>query len=65
MKIIKCSIYLIDIYLRKVSIHSSNELTVKDIEGYYNRKVTPFGTSAKVDCPKEQLSKNGISRYHK
>ncbi len=38
-------------------MNSSNELTVKDIEGYYIRKVTPFGTSAKVDCPKEHLGK--------
>ncbi len=51
--------------MRKVPINSSNELTVRDIEAYSIRKVTPFGTSAKVDCQKEQLSKNGISRYHK
>jgi putative transposon-encoded protein len=43
--------------MRKVPMNSSNELTVKDIEGYYIRKVTPFGTSAKVDCPKEHLGK--------
>jgi len=35
----------------------SNELTVKNIEGFYVRIVTPFGTSAKVDCPKEHLGK--------
>jgi putative transposon-encoded protein len=54
---IKYKRYLIDIYMKKVPFNSSNELTVKDIEGYYIRKVTPFGTSAKVDCPKEHLGK--------
>ena len=43
--------------MKKVPMNSSNELTIKDIEGYYIRKVTPFGTSAKVDCPKEHLGK--------
>ena len=43
--------------MKKVPMNSSNQLTIKDIEGYYIRKVTPFGTSAKVDCPKEHLGK--------
>ncbi len=43
--------------MKKVPMNSSNELTVKNIEGFYVRKVTPFGTSAKVDCPKEHLGK--------
>ncbi len=43
--------------MRKVIMNSSNELTVNNIEGFYIRKVTPFGTSAKVDCPKEHLGK--------
>jgi len=36
---------------------TETELTVRNIEGYYIRKVTPFGTSAKVDCPKAHLGK--------
>lgn len=43
--------------MKKVTFTSSNELAIKNIEGYYIRKVTPFGTSAKVDCPKEHLGK--------
>ncbi|RLI63394.1 MAG: hypothetical protein DRO63_08510 [Candidatus Gerdarchaeota archaeon] len=33
------------------------QLSIKNIEGFYIRKVTPFGTSAKVDCPKAHLGK--------
>ena len=43
--------------MRKVPMNHSNELVIKNIEGFYIRKVTPFGTSAKVDCPKEHLGK--------
>ena len=43
--------------MRKVPMDTSTELTVKNIEGFYVRIVTPFGTSAKVDCPKEHLGK--------
>jgi len=28
-----------------------------DIEGFIQKKVTPFGTGAKVDCPKEYLGR--------
>ena len=29
----------------------------EEIEGFIRKKVTPFGTGAKVDCPKEFLGK--------
>ena len=33
-------------------------LTLTDeIEGFIQKKVTPFGTGAKVDCPKEYLGR--------
>ena len=35
-----------------------NELTLNGIEGFFKKKVTKFGTGAKVDCPKEYLNKN-------
>jgi len=35
---------------------TETELTVNNIEGFYIRKVKPFGTSAKVDCPKVHLA---------
>jgi len=43
--------------MKKVPITPTNELTIRNIQGYYVRKVTPFGTSAKVDCPKEHIGK--------
>lgn len=43
--------------MKRIPINPANELTIKNIQGYYVRKVTPFGTSAKVDCPKEHLGK--------
>jgi putative transposon-encoded protein len=33
------------------------KLTVEGIAGFMERKVTPFGTGAKVDCPKEYLGR--------
>ena len=45
------------IKMKKVPIQTATELTISNIEGVYIRTVTPFGTSAKVDCPKEHLGK--------
>lgn len=42
---------------RKVSIEVESELHLKNIHGFIVRKVTAFGTGAKVDCPKEFLGK--------
>jgi len=36
---------------------SATKLIIENISGFYIRKVTRFGTSAKVDCPKEHLGK--------
>ena len=43
--------------MKRVKIETKNKLIVEDIEGFYKRKVTPFGNSAKVDCPREHLRK--------
>lgn len=43
--------------MKIIKITSKTELKVKNIVGFIKRKVTPFGTSAKVDCPKEFLGK--------
>lgn len=43
--------------MRKVNITKKSKLTIENIEGFVIRKVTPFGTSAKVSCPKEYLGK--------
>ena len=39
--------------MKKVPIETKNKLVVEGIEGFVVRQVTPFGTSAKVSCPKE------------
>ncbi|MFH1290957.1 MAG: DUF2080 family transposase-associated protein [archaeon] len=43
--------------MKKVSINMESKLNLKNIVGFIRRKVTKFGTSAKVDCPKEYLGK--------
>lgn len=43
--------------MKKVRIRTKTKLTVTGIVGFIVRKVTPFGNSAKVDCPKEFLGK--------
>ncbi|MGP8322249.1 MAG: DUF2080 family transposase-associated protein [Methanosarcinaceae archaeon] len=39
--------------MKKVEIQSQNYSKLEGIEGFFVRKVTKFGNSAKVDCPKE------------
>ena len=43
--------------MKRIPMITETELTIRNIEGFYIRKVTPFGTSAKVDCPKKHLGK--------
>ena len=43
--------------MRKVPFYITTELKIHNIRGFYIREVKPFGTSAKVDCPKEHLGK--------
>lgn len=42
---------------RSVKLEVESALHLKNIRGFLVRKVTPFGTGAKVDCPKEFLGK--------
>lgn len=44
--------------MKIIKLNTISELKIKNIVGFLKRKVTPFGTSAKVDCPKEYLGKN-------
>lgn len=46
--------------MRRIETHISNELTVKNIQAYFEKTVTSFGNGAKVDTPKEYLGKNVI-----
>ncbi len=43
---------MIKLKITKDTINLSDE-----VEGFFRKKVTPFGTGAKVDCPKEYLGK--------
>lgn len=43
--------------MKKVEMIRQTKLTIEGIEGFMIREVTPFGTSAKVSCPKEYLGK--------
>jgi len=43
--------------MKIIKLNPKTELKVKNIRGFLKRRVTPFGTSAKVDCPKEHLGK--------
>ena len=46
--------------MRKIKTTISNEVNVKNIEGYFERTVTKFGTGAKIDAPKNYLGKKVI-----
>ena len=43
--------------MKKVVRTKGTRLVVTGITGFLKRKVTKFGTGAKVDCPKEFLDK--------
>jgi len=46
--------------MRKIPFNPTNEFTVKNIRGYFEREVTRFGTGAKIDIPKEHLGKKVV-----
>lgn len=41
----------------KDKLKRQTEIRVKGVVGFLIKRVTPFGTGAKVDCPKEYLGK--------
>ena len=43
--------------MRKVKIIKRSTLTLKGIRGFIERIVKPFGTSARIDFPKEFIGK--------
>lgn len=43
--------------MKRVPIIKKTRLIIENINGFMIREVTPFGTSAKVSCPKEFLHK--------
>lgn len=43
--------------MRKLEIQKGNLTLSDEVIGFFKKKVTKFGTGAKVDCPKEYLGK--------
>lgn len=43
--------------MKKKPLTVQNTLKIQGIRGFFIRKVTKFGNSAKVDCPKEYLGR--------
>jgi putative transposon-encoded protein len=43
--------------MRKIELKNKNLILNDKIEGFLEREVTPFGNSAKVDCPKRFIGR--------
>jgi putative transposon-encoded protein len=43
--------------MKRVEITPATRIEIENIQGFFIRKVTKFGNSAKVDCPKEYLDR--------
>ncbi|MFW5846643.1 MAG: DUF2080 family transposase-associated protein [Nanoarchaeota archaeon] len=43
--------------MRKIELNKEKLKFEDNVEGFLEREVTPFGNSAKVDCPKRFIGK--------
>ncbi|MGF3554502.1 MAG: DUF2080 family transposase-associated protein [Thermoplasmatota archaeon] len=43
--------------MRTIKIIDDNLILTDNVEVFYEKRVTPFGTSAKVDAPKKYIGK--------
>ena len=43
--------------MRKIEINKQQLQLKEKVLGFIEKRVTPFGTGAKVDCPREYLGK--------
>jgi putative transposon-encoded protein len=43
--------------MRKIKLMSKKITFADEVIGFIEKRVTPFGNSAKVDCPKEHIGK--------
>jgi putative transposon-encoded protein len=43
--------------MRKIELTKKSTLTLRGIKGFLERVVKPFGTSARIDFPKEFIGK--------
>jgi len=46
--------------MKRIKFTVVNEVKVKNMKAYFEKKVTKFGTGAKIDAPKEYLGKEVI-----
>lgn len=46
--------------MKKIKVEATNEISVKNISAYFEKKITLFGNGAKIDAPKEYLGKKVI-----
>lgn len=43
--------------MRGTRVKESEELTVRGVEGFFEKVVSPFGNGAKIDCPRQYLGR--------
>ena len=43
--------------MRKIEVHKGTLTLTDRVACFFQKKVTKFGTGAKIDCPKEYLGK--------
>ena len=46
--------------MKKIRTTATNQIQVKNIQGYFERTINKFGTGAKIDAPKDYLGKKVI-----
>ena len=46
-----------NVYMRQLKITGKNLMITDSMETLFEKKVTKFGSGAKIDCPKEHLGK--------
>ena len=46
--------------MRRIKVVAANEISVRNISSYFERRINRFGTGAKIDAPKEHLGKKVI-----
>ncbi len=41
----------------RTKVEEAEELTLRGIEGFFEKVVSPFGNGAKIDCPRQYLGR--------
>ncbi|MBI2108172.1 DUF2080 family transposase-associated protein [Candidatus Woesearchaeota archaeon] len=44
--------------VRKIMVHKNKVSFEEEFEGMFEKKITKFGTGAKIDAPKEHIGRN-------